>query len=283
MAADAFGRKPVLVTIVSCLCLGCLAVAVLPWSVEHDRGDVWLLIASQAVVGLCGGAMAMNACCFAAAADVSAHMDITERARLFGLIESCLWVGLLLGPVLGGALAAHLGSDGTRLVFFFPAALGALCVLLLALVFRETLEPSRAVPGHADRCAAAALLGPHCLPGPWVCCASSRWGRPQARRRCRRTSCRWSSAWRAGPRRRPASSRPSPSAPVPSVWRPRCPPSRGCERTHGHPARQLLADPPLAGIRHGVDAVLLLPCRRALLSERDLVRAPHNMEYPPTR
>ena len=35
MAADAFGRKPVLVTIVSCLCLGCLAVAVLPqgrWS-----------------------------------------------------------------------------------------------------------------------------------------------------------------------------------------------------------------------------------------------------------
>lgn len=138
--ADSIGRKPVICFIVGCLCASCFCVALLPWSKEHHGTSLTILIASQALFSLCGGAMALNAVVFAVAADAGSGLTVAERAQLFGMIEACLWLGLLSGPFIGGWLATHFG---TQQAFFWGAGCSAVCLLLVLFGFTETLEPSR--------------------------------------------------------------------------------------------------------------------------------------------
>ena len=56
-----------------------------------------------------GGQYASANAVFASVADVTKGMDSARRAKFFGLVESSLWVGNLVGPTLGGAVASAAG------------------------------------------------------------------------------------------------------------------------------------------------------------------------------
>ena len=77
---------------------------------------------------------------FAVAADTGSSLSLAERAQLFGMIEACLWLGLLSGPFIGGWLATHFG---TQQAFFWGAGCSFVCLLVVLCGFKETLEPSR--------------------------------------------------------------------------------------------------------------------------------------------
>jgi DHA1 family tetracycline resistance protein-like MFS transporter len=90
--SDRFGRRPVL--------LVSLAVMAADYLVMALAGSIWLLFVARLVAGI-------TAATFSTAGAFIA--DITspdQRGRRFGLIGACFGVGFVLGPLIGGLLAA---------------------------------------------------------------------------------------------------------------------------------------------------------------------------------
>jgi len=133
---DRVGRRPVL--------LGALAgYSLLAALLAVDRGPLWLLGAIRAGQGVFSGAYgpAMRS----AIADLSPP---EKRAERFGMAQSAFMVGLLVGPAVGGALAAVAQS----LVFVCSSAAAAGAGLLVLLRVPETRH--LAVEGETRRAAA---------------------------------------------------------------------------------------------------------------------------------
>jgi MFS transporter, DHA1 family, tetracycline resistance protein len=126
--SDRFGRRPVL--------LGSLAIMsanAIGWAFVPSLG--WL-VALRFVAGALSGNVA------AATAYLADITPPERRGRAFGLVGAMFGLGFVVGPGLGGLLAAV----SLRLPFFVAAALLACNVVYGLLVLPESLPPDRRRP-----------------------------------------------------------------------------------------------------------------------------------------
>jgi len=138
--SDRYGRRPVLA-----LSLAGTAIGYGVFAVGIITKNIPLLFASRLFDGLTGGNIAVAQ---AAIADVSTEEN---RTRNFGLIGATFGLGFILGPYIGGKLAAPgisvIGFLGlttpswfkAATPFWFAAALASLNTLLVVTRFPETL------------------------------------------------------------------------------------------------------------------------------------------------
>jgi len=135
---DAFGRRlGLLVPAAGGLLYG-LAVLLVPPASQNT----WLL-ALYALSNCSGGMYGILLTVFASLADATQGSSGPERTRIFGIVESSLWVGMLAGPLTGGALA---GAVGLQTSFAFCSIMMALALGVSLLAVPETLEPARRRP-----------------------------------------------------------------------------------------------------------------------------------------
>jgi len=83
--------------------------------------------------------------------------DITtreERGGYMGLFQGGLLMPVAIGPVIGGALADHLGW---RSVFWFLTIYGAVCLVIIVIILPETL---RSLVGNGSRPASGLAKSP---------------------------------------------------------------------------------------------------------------------------
>jgi DHA1 family tetracycline resistance protein-like MFS transporter len=146
--SDRFGRRPVL--------LLSLAVMAVDYLVMALAGSIWLLLAARLVAGI-------TAATFSTAGAFIA--DITppdQRGRRFGLIGAGFGVGFVLGPLIGGLLAAI----DPRAPFYAAAALALANLAFGWFVLPETVTDATRRPFSLAR---ANPLGALCavtrLPG----------------------------------------------------------------------------------------------------------------------
>jgi DHA1 family tetracycline resistance protein-like MFS transporter len=126
--SDRFGRRPVL--------LLSLAVMAADYLVMALAGSIWLLLAARLVAGI-------TAATFSTAGAFIA--DITppdQRGRRFGLIGAGFGVGFVLGPLIGGLLAAI----DSRAPFYAAAGLALVNLAFGFLVLPETVTPATRRP-----------------------------------------------------------------------------------------------------------------------------------------
>lgn len=123
--SDAIGRKPVL--------LAALATLAADYVIMALATSFWVLLIGRVIAGI-AGATYITATAYLA--DISPP---EKRAANFGLIGATYGVGFVMGPALGGALAAwHLSAP-----FWLAAAFAAVNVALGLMVLPESLPIHR--------------------------------------------------------------------------------------------------------------------------------------------
>ncbi|HUG15403.1 MAG TPA: MFS transporter [Thermomicrobiales bacterium] len=130
MAADRWGRKPMVVRAMLCgaVTTGLMGLVVAPWQL------LVLFILDGAFSGTVAAAMTMVAA-------------TTPRERLgyaMGLLQTAIFTGFSLGPLIGGVLADQIGY---RPVFGIGAALLFLAAGLVITQTREVFTPARRSAG----------------------------------------------------------------------------------------------------------------------------------------
>jgi hypothetical protein len=141
--ADTVGRKPVFLGGMALFLLGSVLCGLAP--------SLGWLVAFRALQGMGAGAIQPIAMTI-----VSDLYELRERAKMQGLFTGTWGTSSLVGPLLGGFLAAH-GS--WRLVFWVNVPVGLLAALVLAFVYRDPPREKRPVAlGNAVLGGVAAAL-----------------------------------------------------------------------------------------------------------------------------
>lgn len=122
--SDRFGRKPILLLSLFGTSMGLIALA--------GADTLWLMLAARVFGGFFAGAISTAQ---AYVADVTAP---AERARYMGWVGSCIGLGFVVGPALGGFLAKH----GFRDACYVAAGLSLLAFFFGIFALRES---------HVDR------------------------------------------------------------------------------------------------------------------------------------
>lgn len=126
--SDERGRRPILMI--------SQAGAVASYLVLAFADNVWLLILSRFVGGICAGNIAAA---YAYITDVTTNEN---RAKGMGLIGAALSLGFIIGPVVGGLLA---GGDAANanftLVALFCAGMNFLALMGTIVFLPESLKP----------------------------------------------------------------------------------------------------------------------------------------------
>jgi EmrB/QacA subfamily drug resistance transporter len=94
----------------------------------------FFLIAARAVQGI-GGAMIFST---GTAMLISAY-PLEERGKIIGINTAAVYIGLTIGPFIGGLLTQHLGW---RYIFLFTAILGLIIILTVTTVIKEDKQES---------------------------------------------------------------------------------------------------------------------------------------------
>jgi EmrB/QacA subfamily drug resistance transporter len=128
---DRFGRRRALLGGLVVFALGSLAAAFAP--------SAGVLIADRVVMGL-GAAFVMPA----TLSILSAVYPAKERAGAFAAWSAVAGVGIVIGPVLGGALLTHFAWGS---IFLVNLPLAAVAVVGVTAIVPETSDPS---PGRLD-------------------------------------------------------------------------------------------------------------------------------------
>lgn len=140
---DAFGRRLPLTFPLIGQFLSNLAIAIVPASRQHD-----ILLLLVFFCASFGGTFVNNAAAMASLADVTQHVSTKRRSSIFSLVEAMLWLGLLIGPALGGAVATMVGN---QTCFYIIASVSFLNLLITLFTYRETLEKDRRHRFHWHR------------------------------------------------------------------------------------------------------------------------------------
>lgn len=127
--SDRFGRRPVLLISLTGLGLDYVVMALAP--------NLWWLFAARIVSGLTAAGMAV------ASAYIADVTPPEKRAGTFGLIGAAWGVGFIVGPAIGGFLAAQFGL---RAPFYGAAALTLVAALYGAFILPESLKPENRAP-----------------------------------------------------------------------------------------------------------------------------------------
>ena len=123
-----FGRRPVII-------IATLGAAV-GYALFGIGGSIWVLLAGRIVQGITAGDMPAL---FAYAADITRPED---RAKRFGLLGALNGIGFMIGPALGGLLAAV----DTDLPVFVTAGIALLIAILSFFFLPESLKPASRTP-----------------------------------------------------------------------------------------------------------------------------------------
>ena len=121
--SDRFGRRPVIVVAAFGAAIGFATFGI--------GGSIWVLLAGRIIQGVTAGDMPAL---FAYAADIT---PAEQRAKRFGLLGALSGIGFMIGPALGGLLAA---AD-VDLPVFVTAGIALLVAILSFLVLPESLKP----------------------------------------------------------------------------------------------------------------------------------------------
>lgn len=121
--SDRVGRKPVLFVSLIGSAIGFVVLGI--------GGAMWVLLLGRVIDGLTAG----NAGAFMSyVADVTPPED---RAKRFGLIGAIMGTGLMVGPAIGGSLAALYGPTAPM---YFAAAVMTITALLTLIILPESLS-----------------------------------------------------------------------------------------------------------------------------------------------
>lgn len=126
--SDAYGRKPVLI-----VALASLAV---DYTIMALASSFWILLLGRMLAGVAGATY------ITATAYIADITPPSERAARFGLIGATFGLGFVMGPALGGVLAAW----DLSLPFWTAAGFSAANVLLGLAVLPESLARARRRP-----------------------------------------------------------------------------------------------------------------------------------------
>jgi multidrug resistance protein len=140
--SERFGRKPALL-----VGLGGFSLAFFLFALGESLAE---LVLARTLGGLLAGAT--QPAILAYVADVSAP---ERRSVAMGQVGAAFGLGIVAGPVLGGALAPL----GLRVPFFTTAAIGLAAFVAVALLLPESLPSSARVGAAAERRSGGASLG----------------------------------------------------------------------------------------------------------------------------
>lgn len=126
--SDRFGRKPIL--------LGSLIGAAIDYAIMSAAPHLWVLYVGRILSGMMGATMAV------AGASVADTVEEGTRAQAFGWLGACYGGGMILGPVIGGAL----GNVSPTAPFAAAAAINGLMALSVFLLMREVRRTTKPEP-----------------------------------------------------------------------------------------------------------------------------------------
>ena len=126
--SDRFGRRPVIV-------LASFGAAI-GYATFGIGGSIWVLLAGRVIQGITSGDMPAL---FAYAADITPEKD---RAKRFGLLGALSGIGFMIGPALGGLLAAV----NIDLPVFVTAGIALLIAVLSIFLLPESLRAENRTP-----------------------------------------------------------------------------------------------------------------------------------------
>jgi DHA1 family multidrug resistance protein-like MFS transporter len=147
--SDRIGRKPVLIIGVMGNALSMLLLGL--------STELWMVFASRALAGVLSSATLPTAMAY-----IGDSTTYEDRSAGMGVIGAAMGLGMVLGPGLGGWLAAR----SLSLPFFVAAGLSVVVALLIVVVLPESLPPERRAAREGPMRALSpgqlrdALLGP---------------------------------------------------------------------------------------------------------------------------
>lgn len=127
--SDRFGRRPVVIVAAFGAALSMILFGI--------GGALWILVVARAVQGLTAGDLPAL---FAYLADITPP---EQRAQRFGLLGALSGIGMMIGPALGGMLAAV----SLQLPIFLTAAVELVVAILSIFLLPESLKPQNRI-GH---------------------------------------------------------------------------------------------------------------------------------------
>ena len=122
------------------------AVQSLAWLLLPASAQMTWLLATVAVSSVGGGIWAGINCVFANVADLTVDLELRQRATLFGLLESTVWLGSTAGPAIGGALASRYGVQHSFVFCSGTSLLNLLIIVGGARLLGEPIWPRTARP-----------------------------------------------------------------------------------------------------------------------------------------
>lgn len=125
--SDRFGRRPVIIA----AAFG----AAFSMTLFGVGGALWVLVLARVIQGLTAGDMPAL---FAYLADITPP---EKRAQRFGLLGALSGIGMMIGPAIGGLLAAV----DLRLPVFLTAGVGLLIAILSLVLLPESLKPENRI------------------------------------------------------------------------------------------------------------------------------------------
>lgn len=129
---DAYGRRlPLIMPILAGVAQGIAFAAT-------NSNDAAIIICAPLAFG--GGMYVSNLCAFSSLADVTRNSSAKKRALVFSLVEAAIWVGLLMGPVVGGEMAHIVGNQHA---FYVSSAVGLVNLLITLFTYPDTLDCNR--------------------------------------------------------------------------------------------------------------------------------------------
>ncbi|KAG1782638.1 major facilitator superfamily domain-containing protein [Suillus placidus] len=144
--ADRFGRTSIMGISMLGLLANDLIFIVTAFFVERLPGGYWFLILGFALDGMVGGMTTGIAASHAYLADSTHH---SERSGMFSLALGTMFVGVALGPVIGGILIRATGS--TLSTFYLAATVHALHAAFMFLIIPESQTKARALGAQKRR------------------------------------------------------------------------------------------------------------------------------------
>ncbi|WP_431070990.1 MFS transporter [Microbacterium phyllosphaerae] len=131
--SDRFGRRPVII--------GAAFGAAFAMTLFGIGGAIWVLVLARVIQGLTAGDLPAL---FAYLADITPP---EKRAQRFGLLGALSGIGMMIGPAIGGLLAAV----SLQLPVFLTAAVGLIIAILSIFLLPESLKPENRIPRIAVR------------------------------------------------------------------------------------------------------------------------------------
>ena len=125
--SDRFGRRPVIIV----AAFG----AALAMTLFGIGGAIWVLVLARAIQGVTAGDLPAL---FAYLADITPP---EERAKRFGILGALSGIGMMIGPAVGGLLAAV----SLQLPVFITAGISLLVAALSIFLLPESLKPENRI------------------------------------------------------------------------------------------------------------------------------------------